>query len=1519
MRGRFIHEKEKAIPKSEIKALLKSFRLTYNYIHSKSNLPGLFFIIRYIFILLQIAISSFFPMEHETWRENKVTTNVMNFLSFFIYFGSIAESTNGIIVSFIILAIVFFAILALNFIAMLLYQGKGRIPDVLILLVTLCNDIIAPTTSSYLFSQMGILIGSLLFGEFNIAFLVGIIVLFILILVMVILFMFYYFPRIIYSPTSSLFWNSSDDVLVFIATGVINFCSRLAEIAPGIYLYIFRALYCVSLLILLLYVFFVPLFIDMNRNFMLRGITLGSIIVAIIQTINVLDQDIVFMFSALVFILSWFIVYILSLNSTNKILNKLELLYDCPEDLHSLIRNRFTLILLLRIGIKYGHPYITSLAPFREGILRYPNSQILWEQYLRFVAIYPEENLTLMNITEEIKHRFKDNARLKTLRILSTSILQSRNKHMSSALKHKIKEFDEASRVIRSMMISYWTAISEGSSIAAYDIAEQIHTQREELKSKYLNQLNLFPNNWILAANYSKSLDNLENNKRDSLIWSKRAQFLRRNDVILDKCRTRGLQTFTNLPSVIRDDDLDIKPKDGSVVSKSSVSSRSQVSASFNDLGNDEITDDFILMTEGVRSMGLHTPIPFINHIICYLLVVLIIFGVALPFLPVIPTVNTFNSLKNYWIMIEDASNIGFKASRAYFLLGYTVVRGAIPNTFPDYETEKNIFSTGNETFYEMNTVFPQLACDFSNDVGNMVKDIASYISTDSASMNLYYSSTIHVIYPYSNNLEVEVSYIDALTYVSTQLFGYNSSIGRDFTSDYWFVYTMENLVPVSEFFFELANELSNDSLKDIDHAQNLTMIITIIADVFFVILSSIFIYLVIKMQNKWDGMIFAISRLPKYAIHHTTSIFSFSSMKIKLSDEERLYNSEFIKMATSRASNGGLPKTSIIFLFIIFVIIVIFSTTINFFSAENITKYLISIPQRFILLRQAGAKIFHIQATLNILIITLLGITDIDNEEMLADLNDNEIRINNLMDELIVGSTSTQNNGFMSSKDNNLLDNLFESQSIITENLTFHDYIEKIPDILMFSKIQEILELNIRYAQLGYEQDTNYAFFINHYLEHHWNSFVEDKYSQIYYDRFHADIPKTLITIFCFPIITVAVNIILVITILVLIHKIRTLIRFCLSSLSFIDPTIITQSREITNLLSGSFIIDNKGRSTSRIVMNKVPQYSSEIIIAIGCNKIIEYMNMAAESKWNLKEVDCIDVDFDLVFSFQDKEYFQNSITGMFDGMVDKVESFETSVLIVSSETLKPVKVSLFPVKENKKVKQIIVVFIDSSKENELEMIYNEEKEKTRELQMNMYPSQIRNLISFKDQNLIVISKKIILVVIQLSNMETTLLNSYENSLDNQTFDLVSYRSIIYDLLKSNKKSSHIKTLGLTEYVAFNIDGNDEDATKNAIDFCKSVSNSLKETNNENYIAQFGYTSENKCPMGMLESFHLSFDLFGRCIHTGRVLANNASPNSILIDRLEINAVKSFIGNEIKQKVISSKGTEFTAYEYFL
>ncbi|OHT09149.1 hypothetical protein TRFO_22065 [Tritrichomonas foetus] len=302
---------------------------------------------------------------------------------------------------------------------------------------------------------------------------------------------------------------------------------------------------------------------------------------------------------------------------------------------------------------------------------------------------------------------------------------------------------------------------------------------------------------------------------------------------------------------------------------------------------------------------------------------------------------------------------------------------------------------------------------------------------------------------------------------------------------------------------------------------------------------------------------------------------------------------------------------------------------------------------------------------------------------------------------------------------------------------------------------------------------------------------------------------------------------------------------------------------------------------------------------------------NSVVESKWNLKDDDCIDVDVDLVLRFND-ESLQSKLNALLSGSIMLVEPTETSVVVVSTETTVPTLVSMFPVKERKEVKQAIIVIVDTSKHHEKMALLEKERQAARDLQLGMYPKAIASKINIDNNELIFIGKRITLVAIQLANMNDIL------QAEDPPAKLALFRRKVMETINPEPNGDHVKTLGSFEFVIFNITGGSEiiETYKQAIEFCRKLSNILKE---DQLIAKFGFTSDSKVPMGMLDQNHMSFDVFGRCMHLGKSLANAALPNTIMVDILDCNSVQSIVKTQLTKKEIISKGTKVTAFEYEL
>lgn len=1519
MQNRLFREKEEAYPKGIFKKMAKQLRNSYNYLQSKASLPPILYTIRTIFIFYEFALPCYYPLDRNLWTEGRVTSIIMKFLALFSYFGAAAEDSTSLLVSFLILIIAIAASFIVNETATLFYRVKGRMPKGLMLVVLFFNDFLIPIFSSYIFAQIGLLLGKIFFDSFEISHLVGVIILTVLVILRLYLYNSFYYPAVVYSPGNTLFWISPDYTFVFIGAGLFNLIGRMVEFSTDMAETILRVIFLICEIVFILYMTLMRPFIKQQSNSILIGVLFGGLLVSLFQAIDKLDQDVIFLFSIIFFFLTFVLSNLATLRIDQRILNKLDLLYENPEDTPIIIKNKIQMTLYIRIAIHYGHPYLLTLAPFREAIQRYPKSLTLWEHYIRFIAIYPEENIALMTAIEEVKTRFPSSKIMKTIRLLSTTLLQSRNKHMSSSLKRKLKQFDESNRQIKSIMISFWTAISENGSIAAYDIAKQVIQQRDELKSQYLHQLSLFPNNWILCLHYSKCLYALDYNQTESEYWATRAQMMRKSDQIYDRCHQLGLITFPNLPNEIHDMDENNAARrysHGSIASRSSVSSRSQTSQDSMGSTEFQLLEEKKTLAENIRLMGLKVPVPFITHLIMFVLIIFIIFGVIFPFIPGIPFIMSISSFTQYFKIINDATSLPYDASRNHYLLSYTIGKMVNPYLFLNYSTEMDSLQISPSTMHNI-SVLPALASRFSQNIDSLIKDIGDYYDMIKSVSDKYFKTNVNIRFP-GTTMSSTVVISDALNYASAQLFGFNNNSTHNYQNESWFIFTIDNIMNITGFFFEFCDELYANALTDVDDSLTITIIVTVVVDIILVLLTIVYAVLLYKMRSKWNDIISIFSKIPKSSIHQTLAFFSTANSNLKVSDEERLYVSEFTTMVTSRDSHGGIPIPYMAFLYFVLILLIIVSTILIFITSSPVTKRLKNIPKRYIILRQTETTLFYILSLFNIYIGSMRGtpiinMSETENKQLWINIKLNEEHLISMMDELVIGDEDGSNYGLMSTTDSGVVDAVFKFDTLLRENgeLPLHDFMFALPDLMLITSAQQLLGECFVNVEKNKYLDVIFLYFLNHLMEHHWAYDLDDKYAPMYKAVMDKDIPNALGQIFGLPIIFIVAELVIVVILINLFQKTRKTIRFCLSSLSFIDSSVVTQSQELSNLLSGQYVMDKNSSSTLRLTIEAVPQFSPEVIVLIGKDKRILYINSKAETKWNLKDEDCNDVDLDLVLRF-DGDSTQDRLNDVLDGSLPKMDPVITSVVIVSSEKVVPAKVSFYPVKEGKNVKQLAIMISDTSKQREMQEKLVKEQEATRQLQLGLYPKEIRKMIDVDNNSLIFVSKRIVVITIQVAHIDDLLKS------EDPTARLAQFKKTVFETINNDPTAAHGKTLGSFEFVLFNILGEEEASTtdKNAIQFCQNLSNNLKE---HEIQAQFGFASDTKCPIGMMDRKHMSFDIFGRCMHNGMRLAANADPNTLDVGVIDVNSVSSVVKTELTQKQISAAGTPIQAFEYKL
>ena len=101
----------------------------------------------------------------------------------------------------------------------------------------------------------------------------------------------FYYPSIVYSPGNTLFWISSDNTIIFLGAGLLNFLGRLSEYSTGTGEIIVHVIFIAVKVFFILYITLMRSFIKEQSNTILIGVLIGGLLVSICQIIQKLDQE----------------------------------------------------------------------------------------------------------------------------------------------------------------------------------------------------------------------------------------------------------------------------------------------------------------------------------------------------------------------------------------------------------------------------------------------------------------------------------------------------------------------------------------------------------------------------------------------------------------------------------------------------------------------------------------------------------------------------------------------------------------------------------------------------------------------------------------------------------------------------------------------------------------------------------------------------------------------------------------------------------------------------------------------------------------------------------------------------------------------------------------------------------------------------------------------------------------------------------------------------------------------------
>lgn len=166
---------------------------------------------------------------------------------------------------------------------------------------------------------------------------------------------------------------------------------------------------------------------------------------------------------------------------------------------------------ILPTGFMYCHPICVSFKIFKLAVQEWKDNIAAWALYAKFIAIYPEENLQLSFIAQNVS-QMKTNAKIVQSVLLSSTgyIIKTRETKFTQQLKSKISKLSKMFNKTKKRLRNIWDLTLQGNTT---EMGIQIRNTKdsvEECEVEMNHLLMQYHNNKYVARQYVMFLNDIK-------------------------------------------------------------------------------------------------------------------------------------------------------------------------------------------------------------------------------------------------------------------------------------------------------------------------------------------------------------------------------------------------------------------------------------------------------------------------------------------------------------------------------------------------------------------------------------------------------------------------------------------------------------------------------------------------------------------------------------------------------------------------------------------------------------------------------------------------------------------------------------------------------------------------------------------------------------------------------------------------------------------------------------------------
>ncbi|OHT02966.1 hypothetical protein TRFO_29790 [Tritrichomonas foetus] len=1591
------------IPKTILKKFSKAVRVYFNYAQDVITLPKSLY---YAFFTL-LVISTTFPLllvqAEEVWVQGSQYANILKLISFFWRWGAVWISYESVLISSILIIGLYAIFIVPNFFFSLIYFYKGRISRGYCYFTCLANDIMLPAIVIWMSSELGCLV-NLFFHYRTKKELISICLLFTIIAILLFIQMAYshclIFPQLNYQEGRSILWLSSSNTFLYCFTILQLFFTHSIELInnkPFRILFIILEIF-LSLILFACTFLYNPI-VKMNLSIMLLCLLEATFVIFVFGIMQIFGIEfdsniIILLFFAMIF-LGLITSYIHLRNTDIKAVKVYDELLMGVVSFEECFKSPTAFLHLTRSAFKKGHPYVFTWKTFITAIEKFPNSGMVWMQFLRYLAIYYDDLGLLIKYTNHFSKDFpKKSIQTKTFLFYIRKCINSRNRHLNSDLAARFRIIDAKIRRSNSLMVNYWSSIENDAPSLAYALCKKLYDNFADIESYFSQLIMLYPNNSHICTKFAAFLLDYSNDPRRAEFYQKNARFLSEQEsYTVDITAQCAFEMFPMIPRNLEEihrlaeSDLISILSDDSASHSKSMSLRSTGSIT---TGPQEILDDDFEDTTAsrIRFLGMTASVPFIRNMMIASFLFFFITYLGGSFSPpfiVLAYLNKFNAKFTAVSRICEILYLIDKTPNYLFEEAMTII-----NAFPMKDDENSILvnNTSELPFYVPNS---QLINEMTVELNNLIHQFNSMygsdISTTSKIGRHMTSKRIKLVSHMPDNEEFYYydSLVEALDSICASFFSYSSTYSTEsinYLNETWFTNAIVNSRTISSALIELSSLICNDVISLLNEFTTIIIAIVSIFGFMCIIFLPILLYNIDKISVGWGIIMHTIQSLPRISIqtviskitrlnqnrinpkdikepagnskdiikdskdliinskggqkltknnkencenqntnttsdNNTLSAIDLSFSKHIYTDQKKLnrtydkYTNMFIQMGSSKdiSSIVVINRHYALAVFNFFLALVaLFIVSIIVIVESN---KLIILPYRLCLSS-------NLNAVMSVSITDILRLLALENnlpfrndtreslyQDMTEIANKFESNLNDFMFDVLDGQIA----GVITSSAN-LVDQLLLNNGKNWLNQTIlHDRLVAMPSImiinLLYQQLVRIVERSSRFNDTFTSYDYDILLYI-HIINNHIDQEVfNQQIKETFYSLGSSTTKSLNVTIFSISAALLCIGICMGIFIEVNMKEILNTVHFCLSSLAMIEPKFLKDSNKVMLMLNGEFSATSAENDSILNSFQVAEQKIVDAIIVIDNDFSILSINQIAKSLFYIDDQMTMQYSLSNFFIFGNKMKLADLINS------DKDEiTIETTVGTINTDEELPMRVSVCKLPD----KLEYVCIFQSLEINERKMIEIREIEKQiNALKYRVMPPAVLDRVNSSKQMTL---HNIIIVVVNMCDF-----NDY--SQDKSALDLRTRFRNFFDVIENEIKTANdalkLRNLGVVSYVVFNMvkdSPNNYDTAKDALDFCKRVSKSLKE---KGIAFRIGMAHDKTARAGMISDDRLLFDVYARGMQVSYSLARKADPMSLIVCNRSYEFLPPNEAKDSQQVQLSIMGNPMSLYHKFI